>query len=92
MDRNIAKRYGERGVKLYGIQDSAVGLMNMLLVAHNKGLGSVWIGGFSEEEVINILNLPPNLRPVAIVPIGYPAFTPSPPKRMVTEEFITFIK
>ena len=46
--------------------------MGMMLVAHENGLGTVWVGAFMEEEVFDLLKLPGNLCPVAIVPVGYP--------------------
>ena len=76
LDRRIAARYGDRGVNLYSIRDVAASVENMLLTAHELGLGSVWVGAFNEYDVAEILELPDNLRPVAIVPIGYPARTP----------------
>ena len=69
-DSRISSRYGERGEYLYTIQDVAVSIMGMMLVAHENGLGTVWVGAFREEEVFDLLNLPQNLRPVAIVPKG----------------------
>jgi nitroreductase len=70
----IRLKYGERGEKLYAIQDTAAATMIILLAAKALGLGSCWVGAFDEEKVKEILNLPPNIRPVAIVPIGYPAY------------------
>jgi nitroreductase len=87
-DSTIRAHYGERGVHLYTIQDVAASLMGMMLVAHEAGLGSVWIGAFHEEEVSNILDLPRNLRPVAIVPVGYPSYIPAAPSRISEEHAI----
>jgi len=89
-DSRIAFRYGERGVHLYSIQDVACSLMGMMLVAHELGLGSVWVGAFHEDAVSEILKLPPNLRPVATVSVGYPSKIPSPPPRMSREEAVEF--
>lgn len=89
--RKISSRYGERGVKLYAIQDVACSLQNLMLVAHENGLGSVWVGAFYEEEISEILKLPPNLRPVAIVPVGYPAEFPPPPPRVPEKEAVVFV-
>ncbi len=72
----IGKAYGRRGVELYSIQDTAAATENMLIAATALGLGTCWIGAFIEEEVSRAVNLPPHLRPVAIVTIGYPAETP----------------
>lgn len=87
-DSNIRMHYGERGVSLYTIQDVAASIMGMMLVAHEEGLGSVWVGAFHEQEVSRILNLPDNLEPVAIIPVGYPAAIPSAPAR-ISKEYAT---
>jgi len=89
-DIRIAYKYGERGIDLYSIQDVACSLMGMMLVAHENGLGSVWVGAFHEDTVSNILKLPRHLRPVAIVSIGYPSKIPGPPQRVSKEEAVEF--
>lgn len=90
-DNSIASRYGERGIYLYSVQDVACSIMGMMLVAHENGLGSVWVGAFNEGGVSNLLKMPHNLRPVAIVPIGYPSRVPSPPGRVSREDAVVFI-
>jgi len=87
-DLLIGRYYGRRGEELYCLQDVAASVQNMMLVAHSLGLGSCWVGAFHEEEVIKVLKLSDNLRPVAIVPVGYPAHTPPPPRRVDKEEAI----
>ncbi|MGB9792318.1 MAG: nitroreductase family protein [Thermacetogeniaceae bacterium] len=67
-----ASRYGKRGRELYCIQDTAAAIENILLAATALGLGACWVGAFNEERVASILELKPGLRPVAILPIGYP--------------------
>lgn len=65
--------YGRRGAELYCIQDTAALIENILLGAVDRGLGTCWIGAFNEEQCKKILSIPDDLRPVAIVPLGYPA-------------------
>lgn len=89
-DGRIYDRYGDRGVTLYTIQDVATSIMNMMLVAHENSLGTVWIGAFNEGDVFNILDLPYHLRPVAIVPVGYPVRIPSSPPRCSRREAVEF--
>ena len=60
-DSRISSKYGERGEFLYSIQDVAASIMGMMLVAHENGLGTVWVGAFREEEVFDLLKLPGNL-------------------------------
>jgi nitroreductase len=92
VDRRIATRYGKRGEHLYAIQDVAASLMNMMLVAHDRGLGTVWIGSFDEAAVAKVLDLPGHLRPVALVPVGYPALVPAPPQRAPLEQVVEFVR
>lgn len=89
-DRRIENRYGDRGVNLYAIQDVACSIMNMMLVAFENGLGTVWVGAFRESDVFEALELPNYLRPVAIVPIGYPSRIPSAPPRVSVKEAVEF--
>lgn len=65
--------YGVRGKTLFCLQDTAAAIQNMLLTAYSFGLGTCWIGAFEEEEVGRILKIPEGIRPIAIVPVGYPA-------------------
>lgn len=83
--------YGERGKNLYSICDVSAAIQNLMLQATAEGLGTCWVGAFSEEEVSKILNLPHHLRPIAIVPVGFPAEKPIPPKRVSKEEAIKMI-
>ena len=89
-DSRISSRYGERGVYLYSIQDVACSLMGMMLVAHEKGLGSVWVEAFDEDVVSDILRLPKYLRPVSIVSVGYSSKIPTPPPRVSKKEAVEF--
>ena len=65
-----AERYQERGRTLYVLQDTAALTLNILHAAHMLGYGSCWIGAFNEEEVSRILIVPPDMRPVAMIPVG----------------------
>lgn len=68
-----AGRYGRRGTELYCLQDTAAATEHILLAATALGLGTCWVGAFDEKATAVALRLPAHLRPVAIVPIGYPA-------------------
>lgn len=83
---NSGARYGERGRELYCIQDAACAAQNMMLSAYALGLGAAWIGAFKEEDVAELLGLPAHVRPVALIPIGYPDEEPeAPPRRSFAE-------
>lgn len=89
-DLRIKNHYGDRGSELYTIQDVSASIQNLLLEAQEQGLASVWVGAFQETEVSEIMNLPNYLRPIAIVPIGYPAESPVPPERVKKENAVTY--
>ncbi len=80
-----ASRYGERGRKLYCIQDTAAATQNLLLAAYSMGYGTCWVGAFDEDSVSSVIKVPSGVRPVAIIPIGRSAETPIGPRRMPLE-------
>ncbi|MBU3189575.1 nitroreductase family protein [Clostridium bowmanii] len=57
-------------------QDMAAAAENLLLEAVELDLGAVWLGVAPVEERINYIkemfNLPENIEPFAIIPVGYP--------------------
>jgi len=86
-DLERARRaYGDRGVSLYCLQDTAAATQNLLLAAHAMGLGGCWVGAFSEHDVARALRLASGLRPVALVALGWPAECPRGPGRRPLEE------
>jgi nitroreductase len=84
--------YGDRGIELYCIQDAAASIQNMLLAIHALGLGCCWIGAFNEEVVTKILEIPDDVRPVAILPIGFPDESPRMPPRINVEDLLHYEK
>jgi nitroreductase len=82
--------YGDRGKKLYSIQDTAAATENILLAAHERGLATCWIGAFREEDVAEAIRAPKNTKPVAIIPVGYPAEKPSAPRRRAADEIVHY--
>ena len=69
--RRSARRYGERGVHCFSIIDGAFVAMLILLAVVDEGLGACFVGSFYDEEVQEVLDLPPDVRPIGIVSIGY---------------------
>ncbi len=91
-DLRIELHYGGRGSSLYALQDVAASVQNLMLVATSLGLGTVWVGAFKEGAVYPVLGLPDHVRPVAIVPVGYPAEDPRAPARVKKDQAITYIR
>ncbi|MFX1486985.1 MAG: nitroreductase family protein [Promethearchaeota archaeon] len=80
-ERASAWGYGSRGRSLYCIQDTAAAIQNILLAAYALGLGSCWVGAFDEDSARGVVRTPPKVRPVALIPVGYPAEEPSATRR-----------
>jgi len=80
--------YGERGLKLYGVQGTAAAIENMLLMAESLGLASCWVGTLSEMAVGRLLECPEYVRPCAVITLGYSSFKVKTPPRQDTQEFV----
>jgi len=50
--------------------DVAIAIDHMTLAAVEEGLGTCWIGAFSQKEVRDILKIPPKYKVVALLPLG----------------------
>lgn len=71
--------------------DVAIAIDHITLCAAAEGLGTCWIGAFYEDEVKKILQIPPAIRVVALLPLGYPQ-DPEPVKknRRSLEQIVCF--
>ncbi|WP_455367219.1 nitroreductase family protein [[Eubacterium] cellulosolvens] len=52
--------------------DVTIALDHISLAAVEQGLGTCWIGAFSEKRVKEILSIPDEIRVVELMPLGYP--------------------
>lgn len=52
--------------------DLAIAVDHMTLAAADLGLGSCWICAFDAEKCRRALELPDNLEPMVLLPVGYP--------------------
>jgi len=89
-EERSARGYGSRGKTLYCIQDTAAAIQNIHLAAYAFGLGTCWVGAFSEEHVREALKIPHGIRPVAIIPVGYPNESPQPPRRRSPQQVVHY--
>jgi nitroreductase len=87
-EKRAAESYGVRGRTLYCIQDTAASVQNILLTAQSLGLGSCWIGAFKEDEIKTVIGAPKEMRPIALIPIGYPNEAPSTRNRRPVSEIM----
>jgi len=68
--------------------DVAIALDHMTLAAVEEGLGTCWIGAFSQEKVCGLLNIPSTCKVIELLTLGYPADTPREKKRKPLEEIV----
>jgi nitroreductase len=71
--------------------DVSIAVDHLTLCAVAEGLGTCWIGAFDEGQVKEILSIPPEIRVVALTPLGYPQ-DPAPARksRLPLEEIVKF--
>jgi nitroreductase len=91
VERSGAK-YGEAGERLFCVQDATIATAYAQLAATALGLATCWIGAFDEQKVSRLLGVKPSLRPVAILPVGWPAESPTRTPRRSLEELVTELR
>ena len=70
----LARRWFHEVDAVQGVIRTVVGrdpVTIAMLKATELGLGTCWIGAFDEEKVTEAAGLPPYLRAVAILTVGY---------------------
>lgn len=71
--------------ELYWVPDSSAATQNILLCATALGIGSVWVAIHPRKEKVNfikeLLQLPQNIEPLSLIPLGYPDEEKKPSNR-----------
>ena len=88
----VKRYYGERGERLYSVQNCSIVATQMMLEATNLGLGSCWVGAFDEDMVKRALGMPKEARPQIILTIGYAGEVPPESPRFPLEPITYFNK
>jgi nitroreductase len=61
--------------------DVAIAVDHLTLAAVEQGLGTCWICNFDAEKCCRIFDIPENMEPIALIPIGYPVMEPKLAKK-----------
>jgi nitroreductase len=81
------KAYGQKFE--YAVIDSTCAGENILLAAEALGLGAVWTAAYPEKDrmdfVRKTLNIPDNVIPLNVIPIGYPTGEDKPKDKFKSE-------
>ena len=72
--------------------DLGIATQSLCLTAYDLGLGTVIVGLFEHNKTKEILGVPEEYEVVSIIPLGYPAKDPEPPKRREISEFTHYDK
>ncbi len=85
------QKFGERGRTLFALQDATIAAAYAQLAIVAAGMASTWVGNFSESEVAGLLELEKNLKPIAMLSVGYPAELPEPTPRRRMDEVVKYL-
>ncbi len=71
--------------------DAAIAIDHMTLQAAELDLGTCWICNFKKDLTSEILGLPKNFEPIAILPVGYPLDIADPDRHSAKRKPLTEI-
>jgi len=72
----------------YYLEDGSAATENILLAARAHGLGSCWVAGDKKayaSQICHLVGAPRGYKLISLIPIGYPAVSPEPPKRPLSD-------
>jgi nitroreductase len=92
--RDIKYNRGEWMGRCAMIVDVAIAVDHLTLAARAEGLGTCWIGSFSNAKLKEFFKLPEGVDVVALTPLGYPEGDPftDPEGRIPMDEFVCWNK
>ena len=70
--------------------DVAIAVDHITLKAVEENLGTCWIGAFDEKAVQAILQIPPEIRVVALLTVGYPKTLRSKKTRKTLDQIVRY--
>lgn len=68
----------------------AIALEHIALAAVEEGLGTCWVGGFSQPDARKALGVPEKYKVVSLIPLGFPADKPKLKLRKSLEEIVCY--
>jgi nitroreductase len=70
-----------------GVQSTSAAVAYLMLVLHQMGLGTLWMTGplHAKADIEKLLKIPDDMDIVTLVPVGYPAESPTRDRKPVSE-------
>ena len=88
---DIRNKY-DRTANTFWMQDCCAAVENILIATEALGLGAVWTACYPKEDRVEIpqriLNLPQDIVPLCVIPMGYPKTDSSPIEKWNEENII----
>jgi nitroreductase len=78
-------------VPMYPV-DLGIVIEHLVLAAADEGLGSCWIGAFSQDKARKALGVPDKYKVVTFLPVGYPAGETAPRAKKPIDEIVNYEK
>ena len=78
------------------VENGVLAAAHIMLAAHARGLGSVYMSAYRQDEpavaaaIRSALDMPDHVAPISILPLGYPAETPEPKPLRPLAEIVTY--
>ena len=85
----MPERIQQCGVPAYAV-DLAIAVDHMTLAAVDEGLGTCWIGAFSQEEARGVLSVTAKYQIVALLPLGFTKQLEGPKTRKSLNEIVCY--
>lgn len=76
-----------------GVEDASIVATHMMLEASELGLATCWVNRFPNTATAKAFGLAENIKPVLLLPLGYPADSPSArhAERKAIEETVKYL-
>lgn len=87
--KSLENIFGKLG-KTYSLQGTAAATQNVLLTAKEFGIGSTWVGAYSESKIRKIVRLPPEIDIHNLIALGYPLKVPKAPIKPLLHKIARF--
>ncbi len=71
--------------------DVAIAVEHIMLAAAEQGLGTCWVCNFDAVKCAEILSLPVDVEPIALIPIGYASVENHEKVRKSSDEIIEYV-
>jgi nitroreductase len=71
--------------------DVAIVMDHLILAAADQGLGTCWIGAFDPAAAREVFQVPDDMEPIVMTPLGYAADVAGGKKRKALDELVRYI-